>query len=165
MIFKLRTILSNINFFVCCLLAFFLFATGGPFAAWFHVLGRMHPLLLHFPIALIIIYAFWKVIIPVSDQALQLPTEKINADDILLIGSLTASFSALMGLILSQEGSYVADGVFWHKWLGSLTAFGTYLWYSFRSYLNNIRLLNRIVPAAIAVLIIVSGHIGAGITH
>ncbi|MDA0195730.1 MAG: chitobiase/beta-hexosaminidase C-terminal domain-containing protein [Bacteroidetes bacterium] len=163
MIPRIRIILSRINFSVCCILGLFLFVPGEGFANWLQVIGRMHPLLLHFPIALIFIYAFWKIISPNSNQIIV--EDNPNADDILLIGSLSASISALMGLILSQDGSYTADGLFWHEWLGSVTAFGSYFWYTSRNYITNSGALHRIAPVIMLVSVTLSGHFGAGITH
>jgi len=118
---KLRGLIANSSFFICCLLAFLLaFENSFATPAWLQVLGRMHPLLLHFPIALLVVYA---LLVFVSKTPAESPAdESLRADDLLLLGSFTATLSALMGLLLSKEGGYTEGSLAWHKWGGALIA-------------------------------------------
>lgn len=161
---RVRGLVANVSFFLCCLLVFLLifentFSTPG----WLQVVGRMHPLLLHFPIAAIILYAFWAVM--KKNASSEGSSGAPDADDILLVGCFTAALSALMGLVLSKEGGYSEDAVWWHKWAGVLTATGSYAWYTFREKLARHSVTSKAVPVAMVLLITLAGHRGANITH
>ena len=53
---RLRSILFNISFTLTCFLVFLLFTEQLiELPSWLQVVGRMHPLLLHFPIVLFIL--------------------------------------------------------------------------------------------------------------
>ena len=161
---RIRSLIANLSFFVCCLLAFLLIFEGS-FAtpAWLQVLGRMHPLLLHFPIAVLILYAVWVIVgkKPTSEAA----PEQLQPDDLLLVGYFTAALSALMGLLLSKEGGYSADSLFWHKWAGASTAFVALAWFTFRKRWNSHAILSKAIPGGMVILITLAGHQGANITH
>jgi uncharacterized membrane protein len=69
--------------------------------AWLQVAGRMHPMILHFPIVLIVLYVlyvlfFQKKTSP-SEAALHI------GEWLLLLSALTAAITALVGLFLSRE--------------------------------------------------------------
>ncbi|WP_339813598.1 chitobiase/beta-hexosaminidase C-terminal domain-containing protein [uncultured Imperialibacter sp.] len=161
---KLRGLIANGNFFVCCLLAFlFVFENSFTTPAWLQVLGRMHPLLLHFPIALLAVYALLVFFNKKPDESAT--DESLTADDLLLVGSFTAALSALMGLLLSKEGGYAEGSLTWHKWGGALIAFCSYGWYVFRKSWNLQPMLSKVVPVGMLVLITFAGHQGANITH
>jgi uncharacterized membrane protein len=159
---NVRSLVANVSFFVCCLLAFLLiFENSFTTPSWLQVFGRMHPLLLHFPIALLIIYALWVFV----GKKPNTNEESLHPDDLLLAGSFTAALSALMGLLLSKEGGYSPESLTWHKWGGAITAFASYGWYAFRTQLNQYTLAPKMVAVGVAVLITMAGHQGANITH
>ncbi len=161
---KLRGLIANSSFFICCLLAFLLvFENSFSTPAWLQVLGRMHPLLLHFPIALLATYALL-VFVNKKPSTSQFD-DVFHSDDLLLIGSITAALSALMGLLLSKEEGYAEGSLFWHKWGGTAIAFLSYGWYNFRKVWNHQAILSKSIPLAMVVLITYAGHQGANITH
>ncbi|MBU1821513.1 MAG: hypothetical protein KKG00_08390, partial [Bacteroidetes bacterium] len=160
---RLRVLVYNGTFFLVCLLAFLLiFESKLQIPAWVQVGGRMHPLLLHFPITLLVVYALWYLFAPraTSDQAAQ-----PQADDILLLGAFTAVVSALMGLILSAEPGYDANALFWHKWTGVATAFVAFGWYSFRTQLARRSVMARAFSGLTLGVLLFTGHLGSSITH
>lgn len=160
---KLRGLLSNLTFFFCCLLAFLLvFENSFVSPPWLQVAGRMHPLLLHFPIVLLIVYALLKIIDPSPKIRVE---NVVETNDLLLVGCFTASLSAIMGLLLSKEGGYSTDSLFWHKWLGSVSAFIGYGWYVLRKNINGHAVFSRVLAIATILVITFAGHKGAGITH
>ncbi|MEO7487448.1 MAG: hypothetical protein ABIU77_10120, partial [Ferruginibacter sp.] len=58
-----KTILYNTSFAFNCLLVFLLiFEKGLVVPPWVQAVGRMHPLLLHFPIVLFLLCIFWEAI-------------------------------------------------------------------------------------------------------
>lgn len=160
---RFRTLLYNITFFLACLLLFLLiFENQLAIPTWLQVGGRMHPLMLHFPIAILILYGLWVLAAPQSREE---ATYQVWADDILLLGTFTAVVTSLMGLLLSQESGYDGDTLFWHKWLGVSVAYLSFGWYSFRSQLSPYRLPTRILSGSMVIILLVAGHLGANITH
>src|SRR6476469_8314293 len=109
-----KSIIYNISFALNCLLVFLLlFEARLQVPAWLQVAGRMHPLVLHFPIVLMILAIVWELFMrPVNeDQVLGR-----NIGDVLLLSaSVTAVCTSLMGLFLSKEGGYTEGSVDLHK--------------------------------------------------
>src|SRR6266536_6078726 len=79
--------------------------------AWLQVVGRMHPLFLHFPIVLLLLsfFTFW------------LPP-RIEHNEIWnivrLIAALSAVITAIIGLLLSIGYNRSGERWEWHKWGG-----------------------------------------------
>ncbi|MPR36343.1 FN3 associated domain-containing protein [Salmonirosea aquatica] len=160
---RLRTLVYNTTFFLVCLLAFLLvFENQLQVPGWLQVAGRMHPLFLHFPITVLILYGFGVIVAPRPKKGEALP---MWADDVLLLGAFTATFTALLGLLLSQETGYEQDVIFWHKWTGIATAFISFGWYSFRNRLPTHLLPTKLLAGGTIVVLLFAGHLGANITH
>ncbi|MFN8347477.1 MAG: c-type cytochrome domain-containing protein [Spirosomataceae bacterium] len=128
---------------------------------WLQPVGRMHPLLLHLPIGLLIVtgllWLFKKEFEGVNYPKL--------VGFVLSLTALTASVAALMGFFLSREEGYTADWLNWHKYTGIGLSFLTYgLVIIFRSYPYRKGLFNAVLGGS-TFLLIVTGHFGAGLTH
>ena len=129
-------------------------------------LGRFHPLIVHFPIVLIILplllegFTYWK------------KWENLKNVNLILLplAVLSSSLAVLMGYLLLRSGSYSGDLVNQHLWGGvlvSLTCLGAGTVYYFtqqsanqiwkRAYLGLLILAN--------VLTIYTGHLGGSLTH
>lgn len=124
---------------------------------WLQVVGRSHPILLHFPIVLLLmgLLFFW---IPGIDKK---PEIREIGEISFLAGCNFAGITVLAGLILAQE-EYTGDILNWHKWGGLLVFAGCIILYFFRSMKAN---LIRISSIVLAMAIIATGHWGAGLTH
>jgi hypothetical protein len=117
--------------------------------------GRMHPLLLHFPIGLIFIAG----LLLFSKKYFSSYSEEFQS----LILCLTAFFislTTLMGLFLSMEGGYDQGILSWHKWSAVVLSFTG--WMLIVPFARNY--LKPIVGAGM-MLVIVAGHYGATLTH
>src|SRR5579864_1018628 len=107
-----KNLLFNTTLAINCLLCFLLlFETRLVIPPWLQVAGRMHPLILHFPIALMVVFIFQRFILRYADNTL------------LLLTAFTASITAAMGLFLSKEPGYDQDVLFWHKYSGIALSF------------------------------------------
>ena len=126
-----KSIIYNISFALNCLLVFLLvFEPKLLVPSWLQVAGRMHPLILHFPIVLMILAIVWELFMrPVHVEE---KTERNIGDLLLLAASFTAVFTSLMGLFLSKEGGYSEDTLVVHKWGGVIVSLLTLAWYSLR---------------------------------
>jgi uncharacterized membrane protein len=161
---KFKTYLYNASFAFNCLLVFLLiFEKGLLVPTWVQPVGRIHPMLLHFPIVLLVICIFWEFFSVFKSSVKN--EQNIIGDSLLLITSLTSVMSALMGLLLSKEEGYATDILFWHKWGGTFISLLSILWYVFRQSIRNTKLLLSVTSITALVGIIVTSHLGASITH
>ena len=81
-------------------------------------LGRFHPLLVHFPIVLLLT-AF---IFEVMSRSHHFRGLKFSVLPLLLLGAVSATLSALTGYFISHEGGYDASALQRHQWAGIATA-------------------------------------------
>ena len=131
---------------------------------FFQALGRAHPLVLHFPIVLILLglflnsYPFKK---EVTDQSLFQFAKSYS----LLLGAFSGLIAALLGLFLAQEEGYSGDSLFWHKWSGAGLVILSSLLYGFRDHPRLDLVKVRIGSAFTGLVLILAGHFGATLTH
>lgn len=145
------------------LLLFFLcFSSRIVVPVWLQVTGRMHPLILHFPIVLILLYAGWTLFAARAVKKNNWYTS--IAEGLLLTASFATVVTALTGFLLSKEQGYEAGSVDWHKWLGATVSFLLFIAYTFREKMQQPFLVNTSVLVIAGVLLLAS-HLGASITH
>ena len=82
------------------------------FGIYFKWLGKMHPMLLHFPIVLGLGIAGYYIYTKDNKK-----TSPIFSS-LLIIHSLLATIVAIFGIFLSKQGSYDEELIFWHQWGG-----------------------------------------------
>lgn len=157
---------KNIFYNICLacnfLLVFLaLFGAQMNLPVWLQVTGRMHPLLLHFPIVLLVLAAIWET----GSQGKRNSAFRSIGNALLLATALSAAITALMGLWLANEGGYEDSTLVWHKWSGTGTSLLAFLWYVFREWFR----LSKIGTAAMAAVsltaVVLTGHKGATLTH
>ncbi len=130
------------------------------------LLGRLHPLIVHFPIGLLVV-AFLLELLTFNGKRQGL-RDGIYA--MVVIGMASAIFATFVGWLLSLSGGYAGDTLDYHKWSGiatSVLALVTYLALrkaagsrdrkSWRNY--------RVSFTLCLIGITVAGHLGASITH
>ncbi|MCW3118289.1 MAG: hypothetical protein JWM28_2371, partial [Chitinophagaceae bacterium] len=146
------------------LLFFFLVFEGRlTVPAWLRVFGRMHPLVVHFPIVLILLYFGCVFFIPRKFKAERWYISMMEI--LLLVAALSAVITALMGLFLSKEEGYDPDTLALHKWTGVATSFGLFLLYNFNRKLQQYATANYILAFSICLVVVLAGHFGGNITH
>ena len=124
-------------------------------------LGKLHPLILHLPIGLLIAafaleWLNWRK----TDLKLSPATNYL-----LGAGAITAILAALFGYFLSLNGGYEAGLINVHKWTGIGVALLSTLFYYFRKRNLDKRKLLRWGWAANLLLLAVAGHYGGSLTH
>ena len=122
--------------------------------AWLAVGGRMHPLLVHFPLVLALVYgllALWRWPGPVlkSLKAISLPA-----------AALTAAAAALAGLLLGGGGGFEQEALTWGLSLLLLTA-----WWLQHKHPKLPALVTKSLAALCLLTVLVAGHQGASLTH
>ncbi|HQS24816.1 MAG: hypothetical protein B7Y11_06795 [Sphingobacteriia bacterium 24-36-13] len=154
----------NLVFGINILLVFLLiFENSLVIPPWLQVMGRMHPLLLHFPITLVLLFLFWHFVVVkkmVGNEWI------INIDRwLLLITAFAASLTALMGLFLSKEKGYDVNALQLHKWSGIAIAFITTIWFAYQEWVQKIPWLHYSIAVLSIGIILFTGHQGGTITH
>lgn len=157
--------LFNIAFALNCLLLFLLlFENKLSIPVWLQVAGRMHPLILHFPVTLVILYALAELLFAFKKNTKDDSYKNITKV-LLLLAALSSVVTALAGLFLSREEGYDADALRWHKWSGVAVPAFTLGWYYFNERIQYKKIFSFFTSAIALCLIIFAGHQGAGITH
>lgn len=154
----------NIVFGINILLLFLVvFENSLAIPVWLQVAGRMHPLLLHFPITLVLLFLFWHFVVVkkiVGNEWI------VNIDRwLLLFTAFTASITALMGLFLSKEDGYDVNALQLHKWSGIAIAVITTVWYAYSEWVQKIPWLHYTIAGLSTGIILFTGHQGGTITH
>lgn len=169
---KLVHILYNITLGLNCFLI--VVSIGGQtrlLFSGFQILGRMHPLMLHFPIVLMILAGIWEGILrkrvqSASFDSIEEPKSTIDVGEwIILVASFTAALSAIMGIFLSKEEGYDLEAISWHKWTGIAVSLVAYLWLSFLQKIRESSALIVFASILSFLVVVIAGHQGANITH
>ena len=157
-----KNLIYNTSFALNCLLFFLLvFGANMKVPLYMQVIGRMHPLVLHFPIVLLVIVILWEILVNEKSH----PALREPGDWLLLSAVFTAVVAALMGLFLSKEAGYDKDAIAFHKWTGVGISLITLGWFAFRNSIRN-KKINAVILGAISLCgIVMAGDQGANITH
>lgn len=159
---RFQAVAANILFALNLLLVFLLIFEGKVIIpAWLQPLGRMHPMLLHLPIGLLmlvgLLWVFWRSFAGEGVERM--------FRFLLLIAALTSVMAALMGFFLSREGGYTDNVLNWHKYTGvgmSLLAYALFLLHDRQT--DNSRFFSPLLGLSMLCLF-VTGHFGASLTH
>ncbi|MEZ4699737.1 MAG: DUF1549 domain-containing protein [Rhodothermales bacterium] len=130
------------------------------------LLGRLHPMIVHFPITLLLIALLIEVL-TWNGRRSHLEAGKRM---MLGLGALSAVVAAVLGLLLEDAESFTGQTVVWHKWAGIATAvlaLASLALFRRAKGLNTdrSRLQYRGVLIAATLGVGVAGHFGASLTH
>jgi uncharacterized membrane protein len=131
---------------------------------WLQPIGRMHPMIIHFSIVILILAMFLEFFRFKSE----LNTEDLYhrfASNLLVVGTIFAAITVIMGLFLSHEDGYSGSTLQWHKWSGiSIVLVSSVIYWS-----RNAEWYKPRVARAGAVLtfffLLLAGHYGATLSH
>ena len=90
--------------------------------------GRLHPLAVHLPIALLILVPVIEIVGRNRRFAYLLP----SSDFILAVATLSAIAAAALGWSLARSGGYSGSIIVQHMWSGMLVVFGAWLCWALR---------------------------------
>lgn len=160
-----NTLFNIILCFNCVLVLFVLAGNQLHVPVWLQVAGRMHLLILHFPIVLLILYIVWSVLLQTYAKTIVTGPEDEIGRWLLLASAFTSSLTALMGFLLSKEEGYNPEAVWWHKWGGVAVSLFSFGWYAYRNQIHRRRYLPQLAGLALFGLILFTGHQGSNITR
>lgn len=131
----------------------------------FRFMGRLHPLAVHFPVALLIVAYFLELLtVGKKRQGLR---EGINW--MVFLGAFFALLATVLGWLLSIHDDYSGNLVLLHRNIGIATAVlaaatGLLLWITLRGGLNSFVLYRSVLSLTI-VFLVYAGHLGSSLTH
>ena len=132
---------------------------------WLQSFGRLHPLILHFPIVLLVLLLAWEFFRFTRKNTPWIDTAEQWVSDAWIVGAALTGMTTIFGLFLSKESGYSGDTLFWHKW----TAVSLFIVFSGTYWLRNLSIYqplnSRILIGFISVLLISTGHFGSELTH
>jgi uncharacterized membrane protein len=157
-----QRILSNLSFFIIVMLLFLLFFQNKvSLPPVLQSVGRMHPLLLHLPIGLLVIsFILWLARKDIETSSFQ------NIFILVLhVTAFTASLTALMGFFLSREGGYDSDVLLKHKTLGIIIAILSYLLLLIYQTNSEKKFLFGATLTLSLIAVVLGSHFGSTLTH
>lgn len=157
-----QRILSNLSFFIIVMLLFLLFFQNKvSLPPALQAVGRMHPLLLHLPIGLLVIsFILW-----LGSRSIDARSFQNIFILVLQVTAFTAALTALMGFFLSREGGYDENILLKHKVLGIATAVLSYaLLLIYKANPERKFVFGTIFTLSLAAMI-VGSHFGSNLTH
>ncbi len=123
------------------------------------LLARLHPLLVHFPVGLLCIALLLEFLDWKNKTIKFQPATRI----LIIIGSISAIFSVVFGLMLAKIEEYGGDGLEIHRWSGIATLVLSLFAFYFLNQ-NKIKLYRTFLFLSV-VGVALAGHYGAMITH
>lgn len=153
--------LNLVNFGLDVLIVFFLLTEQWiQLPGLMQVLGRVHPLILHFPIVLVCLIP----IIPFLFRGLNADRTVTWVKNFLAVVHFFCAITIVAGLFLSQEAGYSSDSVNYHKWLSIVVLIGVIV------LQQNVKVIFEegkwiLFSSMIVTFLLVAGHLGAGLTH
>jgi uncharacterized membrane protein len=136
-----------------------------PFWLW-HFMGRLHPMIVHFPIALLIFAAILELFTLKKFNSKFRPAIQL----LVLIGAVSAIIAAVFGWLLAESDAIEGELVDLHQQVGIATAVLSLLVLFFlqktsKKQNSNQVLIYRSFLFIAALGVSVTGHFGASLTH
>lgn len=127
--------------------------------------GRMHPLILHLPIALLLVALALEFFHAPNKPKYNDRSYEQLTDVLLFAGVFTTGIAVIMGIFVAQEGDHGGDELFWHKWTGVAVYFIAVPLYYWRTEVWFNRTVARGCVLLATVCLVIAGHFGGALTH
>ncbi|HKV76931.1 MAG TPA: c-type cytochrome domain-containing protein [Candidatus Sulfotelmatobacter sp.] len=129
---------------------------GKERAEWMQFVGRFHPLIVHLPIALVLLVP----IVELAGRSSRLSYLRLSTSFLLGLATLSATAAAILGWCLGSSGGYSGPLVTQHMWGGILLTFTCWLCWVLRARFSQPGPLFGIPLAMAAVLVVWTGYRG-----
>lgn len=140
----------GLSIFLVFCLVFDSFITLPRWVAW---LGRWHPLVLHFPIVLLLICTFLGL------TGRRIPWILLSSTVLLTL--LTSISGFFLGKGVGENG----DLLIWHQWLGGALGLFAAIWYALNRTSYRAAMMLKVLQVMIVGLVLGTGHYGGMVTH
>ena len=155
-------ILSNILIVFQVFMLFVCFVDTTSFPEWLQISGKLHPLFLHLPIALVIINLPLYYFLKLNSDNYKL--EQLYKS-VLVYTALLTTLTAIAGLLLAGGGDYDPDTIFLHKWFGVGTAVLTHAQIYLYSWFEKRTKIGYAIGIAAILILVTGSHYGGTLTH
>lgn len=123
-------------------------------------IAHFHPVLVHLPIGILLIACLFQWLVVKEEYKKLDPAVGIT----LFWGMITSILSCITGYLLSLSGEYEGGLVDQHQYFGiGVAALSVLLYYLYKRSIN--QSFSRWLALVLAVLIVVTGHLGGSLTH
>lgn len=129
--------------------------------------GRWHPVLVHFPIGMLVVACVLALFSRKESYKNIGPAISLS----LLFGSVAAILACFTGYLLSLQGGYEQDTLNFHQWLGlAVAAISLFLYFLYKDGVRN-SFIEKFKSKRVAILFLmfiligVTGHFGGTLTH
>lgn len=131
---------------------------------WLRPVGRMHAMVVHFPIVLILLAAVLEVVrFYITDESTRFYS--VFTKQLLFVGALLSGVTVVMGIFLAREEGYDTQAVVAHKWAGVVVFYSAVLLFAVRDR-NWFGVIHARAAAVLLVgCVLVVGHLGGSLTH
>ncbi len=161
---NLKKLAENLLFALNIYIAFIAVFNNSLYVpGWLLPLGRLHPVVLHFPIVLLIL-TLVAVFLRFRNEQQQQVHHQLTGH-LLLLASLFSAITVITGLFLSREDGYEGETLNLHMWTGIAIVFvSSFIYWLRNSLWKNVRLY-KIISILSIFLVAATGHFGATLTH
>ena len=134
----------------------FLPPDGKERAEWVQFIGRFHPLLIHFPIALFLLVAMLEIV----GRNARFTYLRLSVNFVLTLATLAATMAAVLGWCLARSGGYSGRLINQHMWGGVFLALICWLCWLLRTRLRDFNLAYTVALALGVGLVAWTGYRG-----
>lgn len=124
--------------------------------------GRFHPIVVHFPIALLLL----AVVIEVISRVPRFKQLSASLPFLLLAGFISSLLAVALGWMIANDRGYDDDTLFLHRWLGvSVSVVSLCLWLVSINLIRINAVSRLALFALVFILVSLTGHQGGNLTH
>ena len=155
-------IFSNVVLVLQIFLLLFCFADLNALPSSVLFVGKLHPVILHLPITLILLLLPFSLFVAKRKQQKNITT---IFDLMLHCIALVSTLTAITGFFLAAGGGYDADSLVFHKWLGVSIALLSHALIYLNKLLETKPLAWNFVLAFTVLISVAGSHFGGTLTH
>lgn len=133
--------------------------------AMLQAFGRLHPLILHLPIALLLVALALEFFTGGETTDTRKDPYQQLTGVLLFAGVATSGVTVIMGIFLAREGDHGGTELLWHKWTGVAIYFVAVAIYYVRTSTWYRPSVAKTGAIAATVCLVVAGHFGGSLTH